>query len=241
MVTARGRLADLTTGDVVQPVTVLVPLGSTEQHGPHLPLDVDSRIAERVAAGVGAGLRRSLGSSNVVEAPTLAYGSSGEHQGFAGTMSIGSRALHALILELARSLRNWAAGVIFVNGHGGNTGALAAAVQQLRAEGHDVSWIGCSEGWIDSHAGRTETSLMLALAPELVKPFATVTGNQAPLADLMPELILNGVHAVSRSGVLGNPAGANRAEGHEVLATMIADGVKRCRSVRIDSHGQRLA
>ena len=75
-----------------------VPLGATEQHGPHLPLDTDTRVALALA--------RSLADrrSDVLVAPALAYGSSGEHAGFAGTVSIGQTAVELVILELARGL-----------------------------------------------------------------------------------------------------------------------------------------
>ena len=97
---------------------VLVPVGSIEQHGPHLPLDTDTTIAVAVADGVAGELPGAW------VAPPLSYGSSGEHQSFAGTASIGTEALTQVAVELVRSLRTWADRVVFVNAHGGN---LAAA------------------------------------------------------------------------------------------------------------------
>jgi len=130
---------------------VLVPVGSFEQHGPHLPLDTDTTIASAVAARVGARLSAPV-------APPLAYGSGGEHQSFAGTMSIGTDVLRLVVIELVRSLRTWAERVVVINGHGGNMSALSAAVRQLRDEGHDVAWAACATETVDLHAGRTETS-----------------------------------------------------------------------------------
>jgi mycofactocin precursor peptide peptidase len=81
---------------------VLVPLGSLEQHGPHLPLDTDTRIAAAVAAGTASG------RDGVAVAPALAFGSSGEHAGFPGTLSIGTAALTELLVELGRDAsRDW--------------------------------------------------------------------------------------------------------------------------------------
>ena len=232
-----GRLGDATTAAVEPGALVLVPLGSTEQHGPHLPLDVDSRVAARVAERVAGQL---AGSRPVWVAPTLAFGSSGEHQAFPGTVSIGRPALEALLVELGRSLSTWAASTIFVNGHGGNLSAVAAAVRTLRDEGRDASWIGCTAMTVDAHAGRTETSLMLAIAPELVRPFQDVVGNPAPVSKLMPDLRASGVRPVSPSGVLGDPTGATSDEGIRVLDAMVLDGTTRCVSRKVDGNGQRL-
>lgn len=189
--------------------TLLVPVGSVEQHGPHLPLDTDARVAAAVAARTG-----------LLVAPAVAYGASGEHEGFAGTVSIGHEALRLLLVELGRSAARWAARVVFVNGHGGNVATVADAVRLLRHEGRDAAWFACAPGG-DAHAGRAETSLVLALAPGLVRPDRPA-GNAAPLAELMPALRAGGVAAVSRNGVLGDPAGASAADGERLLAQMAA-------------------
>jgi mycofactocin precursor peptide peptidase len=138
--------------------TLLVPVGSVEQHGPHLPLDTDTRIAAAVA------VRAATGALFV--APPVAYGASGEHEGFSGTVSIGHEALRLLLVELGRSAARWAGRLVFVNGHGGNGSSLVEAVRLLRYEGRDAAWFACAAGG-DAHAGRTETSLMLALDPAL--------------------------------------------------------------------------
>ncbi len=106
--------------------SILVPLGSTEQHGPHLPLDTDTRIATAVARGAGQSAGPRLEQDWLV-APAIAYGASGEHQSFAGTISIGTEALTMLLVEYGRSAACWAQRLVFVNGHGGNVGALNSA------------------------------------------------------------------------------------------------------------------
>ena len=190
--------------------TLLVPVGSVEQHGPHLPLDTDTRIAAAVAARAATGA--------LLVAPPVAYGASGEHEGFAGTVSIGHEALRLLLVELGRSAARWAGRLVFVNGHGGNVSSVVEAVRLLRYEGRDAAWFACAAGG-DAHAGRTETSLMLALDPALVRP-VRAAGNTAPLADLLPAMRAGGVAAVSPNGVLGDPAGASADEGERLLAAM---------------------
>src|SRR4051794_27413330 len=107
-------LGEATSAETAGAWLVLVPVGSTEQHGPHLPLDTDTVIATAVAHGVAAELPGTW------VAPPISYGSSGEHQSFPGTASIGTEALTHVLVELARSMRTWASRVVFVNAHGGN-------------------------------------------------------------------------------------------------------------------------
>ena len=196
---------------------MLVPVGSIEQHGPHLPLDTDTAIAVAVATAAAARLPGTW------VAPPVAYAASGEHQSFAGTSSIGTETLRLVLVELVRSLRTWTERVVFVNAHGGNLQALQPAVRQLRAEGHDVDWVACATESVDLHAGRTETSLMLHVRPASVRLDRAVAGDTRPLAEILPALLSGGVGAVSANGVLGDPAGASAAEGAAVLAAMVAD------------------
>ncbi|MFD9391100.1 mycofactocin biosynthesis peptidyl-dipeptidase MftE [Streptomyces sp. NPDC060000] len=216
---------------------VLVPVGSTEQHGPHLPLDTDTVIAHAVARRTADALAtRPYGPPLV--APPLPYGASGEHADFPGTVSIGHEALRAVIVELVRSLARWADRVVFVNGHGGNTATLDTALGLLRAEGHDAVWTGCEVPGGDAHAGRAETSVLLHLAPERVRLDAAVAGDPRPLAALLPELRVRGVRAVSPSGVLGDPAGASAAEGRRASDAMVAATVRRVTAWTCDTRGR---
>ncbi len=202
--------------DRADELLLAVPLGSTEQHGPHLPLTTDTTIATALARGLAD--RRA----DVVVAPALAYGSSGEHAGFPGTLSIGGPALTAVLVELVRSADHFR-GVVFVCGHGGNLDALRAAVEQSAHDGRSVlAWWPRLPGG-DAHAGRTETSILLALEPSSVRPADAVAGDTRPLADVLPLLREGGVAAVSPNGVLGDPTGANAEDGRALLATMVAD------------------
>ncbi len=209
-----ARLADLTSAEIgdraVAGALLAVPLGSTEQHGPHLPVSTDTDLAvalcERLAAARG----------DVLIAPSVPYGSSGEHAGFPGTLSIGQPGVELLVVELGRSATQTFARVVFVSAHGGNTEAVTRAVSLLRSESRQVLlhvpwWDG------DPHAGHEETSMLLALAPSLVRMDLAVRGDMRPVAETWPLLRSGGVRAVTRTGVLGDPTTAAAAAGRVLL------------------------
>jgi creatinine amidohydrolase len=211
---------------------VLAPLGSVEQHGHHLPLSTDTSVACAVAeAAVGA-------FDGALLAPALPYGASGEHEGFPGTISIGTEALTGLLVEYGRSAGRWAGRVLLVNGHGGNLDALRAAVPLLRSEGRDVAWFPCGVTGGDAHAGRTETSLMLHVEPHGVRVNAAVAGVTTPIGRLLPRLRSEGVRGVSPTGVLGDPAGASPQEGAVLLDELVDRLVLAGRSWRVDPAGR---
>lgn len=211
-------LADLTWPQVrdraAAGAVLAIPLGSTEQHGPHLPLSTDADIALALC------LRLASERPDVVVAPALPYGSSGEHAGFAGTLSIGQAALELLVVELVRSAGETFDRVLLVSAHGGNAEALTRAVRTLRDESRDVrafspTWSG------DLHAGQVETSLQLALRPEVVDMTRAEPGDTRPLAEVMPLLRSGGVRLVSANGVLGDPTGASGAAGRRILDELV--------------------
>ena len=179
-------MADLAWPDMPDQV-LAVPVGSTEQHGPHLPLSTDTDIAFALASGLAR--RRS----DVVVAPSMPYGASGEHAGFAGTLSIGHEALELLLVELVRSATDTFEHVVLVNGHGGN-----------------------------AHAGRTETSVMLALDPLRVRA-SREAGATAGLRELLPQLRRAGLRSVTPNGILGDPGGASADEGLALLDQALDD------------------
>lgn len=199
------------------PLTLLLPLGATEQHGPHLPLDTDTRIAVAVAAGAAERLE------GAVVAPAIAIGASGEHAGFAGTLSVGTRVLSEMLIEIVRTAGPEFSRVVVINGHGGNAYALRAASAVCEAEGRPLDVWSVRLPGADAHAGRTETSLMLAIAPAQVRLELAEAGAAEPLEELLAKMMEAGVREVSPNGVLGDPAGASAEEGAELLASLVAD------------------
>ncbi len=221
------RLGDATWPEVAQiarraadaPAPILlVAVGSTEQHGPHLPIATDTIIAEELA---GRAVHRTDG---LMIGPTLAVGASGEHAGFPGTLSIGASVMHDVIVELVRSA-DWSAGIVFVNGHGGNHAAVTSAVETVVGEGRRAlawwpSWPTRRDGGpADLHAGRIETSMMLAIDPGLVRLELAEAGADASVDDLRTR----GVRAVSPNGVLGDPEGASGGEGERFINAFVED------------------
>jgi len=228
-----ARLGNVVWPEIADRALVLLPLGATEQHGPHLPLSTDTVIA-RAAADRTAELLPGA----VYVAPALAYGASGEHADFPGTVSLGHEAMRVVLVEAVRSLVLWAGRVVFVNGHGGNAAALDAAVGQLRGEGHDIAWGACEASDGDAHAGLTETSIMLHLAPESVRMEHAVAGDCRPLAVVLPELRAHGVRAVSPTGVLGDPTAAEATEGRRLVGEIASTLARRIVAWNVDTRGR---
>lgn len=224
-------LAMVAWPDVPYAATLLVPVGSTEQHGPHLPFDTDTLIAQAVCERVAGH------HSEVLVAPPIAIAASGEHQDFRGTLSIGVDVLNSVLVEIARSASTWARRILFVNGHGGNLMALDRAVGQARTEGRDVAWVACACDGVDLHAGFTETSLVLHLRPDSVATDRATAGETQPLSEILCQLRANGVAAVSANGVLGDPTGASAAAGAEILEMMVTDVSSRLDRWRPDGRG----
>lgn len=193
-----------------------VPVGSTEQHGPHLPFTVDTEIATTLGERLAAALPW------IVLAPPVHYGSSGEHAGFPGTLSIGQQAVELLLTELVRSADAFAA-VVLLSGHGGNAGPLRRAVGRLRTEGRHTYYWEPSGSPTDSHAGALETSVMLALRPEAVRLDQLELGECRPLPELLPSLMQVGLHGVTPNGVLGDPRTADAEAGHRQLDRWTAE------------------
>ena len=235
----KTRLADLTWPEakaIASERVLIVPVGSTEQHGPHLPVGTDTLITDALCEAL-----IQLRPGVALLAPTINFSSSGEHSDFVGTISIGQGALELLLVELARSADAFGA-VAFISAHGGNAHVLARVARLLAKEGR------CAFVWwprnlpalenesapfsngavsapktVDLHAGRSETSMMLALKPDLVRFDAYAVGLVDAGGDLLTELKEKGVAGVSPNGVLGDPFGAGAPEGDAILARLQSD------------------
>lgn len=219
MIKALGRS---TSAEVAErpPSMLVIPLGSTEQHGPHLPLDTDTRIAEAVAARVVATIDGAwLG-------PTIAIGASGEHHGFAGTLSVGTEVLASMLIEIVRTAGPEFDRIAVVNGHGGNIPALNRARLTCDHERRSLLVWSVNLHGSDPHAGHTETSLMLAIAPELVRLDRAEPGVLSPMAEILGGLIDEGLIGISDNGVLGDPTNATAEEGRDLLDVLVAGAIE---------------
>lgn len=160
---------------------IVVPLGATEQHGPHLPVGTDWLIVERLALGAAEVAASEI---PVLVTPVLPFGSSAHHLPFGGTMSLGSETYYRVLSDLLDALVGSGFSRIFLlNGHGGNHEIMQVAVRDLALR-HVVSaaaasyWTVAWDALVDAgaafqdrlpgHAGAFETSMMLSLYPELV-------------------------------------------------------------------------
>ncbi|WP_234197893.1 creatininase family protein [Pseudacidovorax sp. NFM-22] len=235
--------AELGTRDfaMLDPATTVavLPLGATEQHGPHLPLGVDTVIADGI---VQAALPLLPAELPALFLPTLPVGLSPEHARFAGTLTLSSETVLRLWKEIGAGVAR--AGVrklVLFNAHGGHTGAMDIAARELR-EAHDLivyslSWFNlpltdATTGQplvpdrFDVHAGEFETSLMLALAPqqvrrEAVKDFPSTSRERARdyaiLGNGRSAKLGWAMQDYHPEGAAGNAAAATEAQGRALL------------------------
>ena len=194
---------------------VLLTLGSWEQHGPHLPFDTDTIIINSVVTQ--AMHDSQINANEFMIAPTVAISASDEHAGFPGTLSTGTEALVQSVVAICRSA-SWSLGVCIVNGHGGNTDALARISSALTHEkiAHSI-WSLPSYDGADMHAGHTETSVMLHVAPDKVQTDRIERGTIGDSSALVAQMRTSGVAGVSDNGVLGDPTTATKEHGYAVL------------------------
>lgn len=211
---------------------VLLPIGATEQHGPHLPIMTDTRQLDGVLAAALARLPKEVFAWVL---PTLPFGKSNEHLQFPGTLSLSAETLRSVLQDIARSVRR--AGfkrLAFINGHGGNVAVLDAAARDIRLETGLMCFCIQPAYWLQPpfemsdqearygiHAGELETSLMLALEPGLVNLQAAVKH----YPDLEGIVQLTGSasvawlsHDVSETGVFGDATRASQEKGQMLLA-----------------------
>ncbi|MET9826564.1 MULTISPECIES: creatininase family protein [Streptomyces] len=209
----------------------VLPVGSYEQHGPHLPLATDTLVACAVAREIAAAYPVHL-------LPPVTIGCSHEHAAWPGTVSISSVTLHAVVRDIADSLRrSGVEALVVVNGHGGNY-VLGNVVQEASARGERMALFPAAEDWetarqragvttsllTDMHAGEIETSILLHTHPETVRP-----GYEAAdfVADDRRHLLSLGMSAYTASGVIGRPSLGTAEKGKELLAGF-ADSFAEC-------------
>jgi creatinine amidohydrolase len=227
---AHGLVPADTTEDVrtrgagVSRQVAVLPVGSFEQHGPFLPLATDTLVACAVAREIAAAYPVHL-------LPPVTISCSHEHAAWPGTVSISSVTLHAVIRDIAASLRRSGVdALVVVNGHGGNY-VLGNVVQESSARGERMALFPAAEDWeaarqragvatsllTDMHAGEIETSILLHAHPEFVRPGYETSDF---VADDRRHLLTLGMSAYTDSGVIGRPSLASAEKGRRLLESL---------------------
>ncbi|MET7477157.1 creatininase family protein [Streptomyces sp. NPDC005648] len=203
----------------------VLPVGSFEQHGPFLPLATDTLVACAVAREIAEAYPVHL-------LPPVTVSCSHEHAAWPGTVSISSVTLHAVVSDIAASLRRSGVdALVVVNGHGGNY-VLGNVVQESSARGERMALFPAAEDWeaalrragvvtsplTDMHAGEIETSILLHTHPELLKPGYETSDF---VADDRRHLLTLGMSGYTDSGVIGRPSLGSAEKGKELLASLV--------------------
>ena len=224
----------------------LLPVGSIEQHGPHLPLDVDAWDAEYLARRVA----EACTAPRPLVLPLIPYGVSYHHEDFAGTIGISPEALSRIVYEIGMSVaRQGITKLIILNGHGGNVPTLQFAAQTINRDARiftcvetgdtsdtDVARLVETPG--DAHAGEIETSTALATRPELVQmEYAErcVPGVSSQYLEFSSARSVEWYARTAKfspSGVLGDPTRATREKGEGIWRTMIDHLVRFVESLK---------
>jgi len=213
----------------------LLPVGSIEQHGPHLPLDVDAFDAAYLAMKVG----EACSDPKPLVLPVIPYGVSYHHEDFAGTISIGPETLSRLVYEIGMSSASHGiTKLVIINGHGGNSPALHFAAQMINRDAHIFTCVDTGETSDpdinalvetpnDVHAGEIETSTTLAVRPNLVN--REVSGKFVPKFSSRYLNFTSKRHVewyariakISPRGTLGDPTKATEEKGRRMWDLMI--------------------
>jgi len=213
-------LPDGTTADAaaMRGAVAVLPIGSFEQHGPHLPLATDTLIAVAITAAIARHHR-------VLQLPPITYGCSHEHAGFPGTISISAATLAAVVVDIAESCAQQdMSALVIVNAHGGNA-VLTNVAQQASVHGPlRVGLYPSREDWAeartaahistnshdDMHAGELETSILLAAYPDYVREGWSADDHSAPDRRYLSTL---GIRAYTDTGVIGQPSQGTKEKG----------------------------
>jgi creatinine amidohydrolase/Fe(II)-dependent formamide hydrolase-like protein len=215
-----------------------LPIGSMEQHGPHLPLNTDTVLAEALSRRI---VERWGEEHDLWLLPSLPIGLSREHAWASGTLSLSVTGMTALLRDLGRDIARAlpARTLLIVNGHGGNRGILEALGREMHAEfglnictlhvGPLISPV-AQAGLPEVHAGKDETSAMLALAPELVRREALATLQVPTDGDAVRDLVLNPAASfawgsddrrIAASGIIGDARTASVEHGRVIVERVV--------------------
>lgn len=215
--------ATWTDADALETDLALLPVGSTEQHGPHAPLGTDTLAAEAVAEAGAAAY-----DGEIVVAPPIPVGVAAEHRSFAGTLWVTPDTFRSYVRETIRSLAHHGFDrVIAVNGHGGNVAPLREVCAGLTRDGHAYA---LPFTWFDSveepqemgHGGPLETSVIRVVRPDLVRE-DRIEAAGADAGDRWGEWVAGvdvtyDVEEFAVNGVVGDPGEGDAETGERVLA-----------------------
>jgi creatinine amidohydrolase/Fe(II)-dependent formamide hydrolase-like protein len=235
-------VGDLTSAEIATALRadsiLCLPMGSMEQHGPHLPLNTDTVLAEAFSRRI---VERWRAAYDLWQLPPLALGLSREHAWAAGTLSLSVAGMTALLRDLGREIARAipARNLLIVNGHGGNRGILEAIMRELRGDfglnpaalhlGAIMSPV-MESGMPEIHAGKDETSAMLALAPGRVRLERIVAPKGQPDGAIARRLILDPAASfpwssddsrIAQAGVIGDARGASVEDGNAIVARVL--------------------
>jgi len=214
--------------------TVIITIGSTEQHGLHLPLGTDAIMGE----ALGQRVARALGDTLL--APGMRIGCSEHHMDFAGSLTLSRETFIGVVGDICRSLaRHGFRHIVLIPTHGGNFAPLAKAVEAIRPELSGVNLIAFTDliAFMDeifqtskarkvtpeqagAHAGEFETSIMLNVRPDLVAIDQAQPGYVGDQLSIAPLVFKQGFRAVTANGVLGDPRNASAANGEAYMAAI---------------------
>jgi creatinine amidohydrolase/Fe(II)-dependent formamide hydrolase-like protein len=242
----RGRyLPYLTTEEVAalpkEEAAVVVVVSAIEQHGPHMPVVTDLLLGERLLA---LALERVPGEAALWVLPSLAYGKSNEHVSFAGTVTLSAATLAAVVHDIGASVaRAGFRRLVLLNSHGGNRTVLEYLARDVREAtglmvfpvstfllGLEFEPVSDEEARWGTHAGDWETSLMLALAPDLVHmdrapgdpAYPGYERDTEHLSPFGPVAFAWKTEELSRTGAIGDPRRADAERGRDIASRTAA-------------------
>jgi creatinine amidohydrolase len=212
--------------------TVVVPFGSTEQHGRHMPLGTDAVLGDELGWGVAERLDAFL-------APTVRFGCSEHHLAFSGTISISAETFSRIVTDVVASLSGHGfRRIVLLPTHGGNFKPMADAVAEIEpadgvrilaftdltglvnAAAKSSKAFGVNAAESGAHSGEWETSLMLNLRPEQVKMDRAAEGFMGDLSEVMAK-VFDGIQNLDQNGVLGDPRPATAKAGKKYLEDIV--------------------